>query len=100
MGFIYNMEDENLVLSGNLRHIIKCLKWDKFCRHPNPYNMQIVNEFYSDLVDTSHRRMEVVVRGTKVVYYEATINVELRLRNVADKYQNLLETMDDQTLMS
>lgn len=35
------------------------------------------------------------MRGTKAVYSEATINMALRLKNVGDLYQHLMETMDD-----
>lgn len=65
-GFIYNIDEENLSFPGDLGRIIKTLKWTKFCRQQNSYNFQTVKEFYSNMVDTSNKRMKVVVRGTKV----------------------------------
>lgn len=39
--------------------------------------------------------MKVVVKGTNVVYSEATINMVLSLHNVGDPYIHLLENSDD-----
>lgn len=57
----------------------------------------MIKEFYSNLVNTK-QIVEVVVRGTKVVYYEATINMALGLHNVGDTWQHLLVTTNDQHL--
>lgn len=71
------------------------MKWVKFYKHPNPYNVQMVRGFYNNLVDTTDKRLEVVVRGTKEVYSEETINMVLCLNNVGDTYQHMLETSDE-----
>lgn len=94
-GFIYNMDWVNMGVHGDIRRIIKTLKLTKFYRHPNSYNVQMVKEFYTNLVDTSNKINEVMVRGTKVVYSEETINMAMGLHNVGDTYQHLLETADD-----
>lgn len=92
------MEDDDIGLPVGIRRIIKSVKWNKFYTHPYPYNMQMLKNFYSNLVDTSSMRMVVIVRRTNVQFSKATINMMLRLNNVGDTYQHLLEAMDDQDL--
>lgn len=60
-GFIFNMEDDDLDLTDEIRCVITSHKWKKFCRHPNPHNMQIVKELYSYIVYTYQKRLEVIV---------------------------------------
>lgn len=55
-----------------------------------------MKEFYSNLIDLTNKRIEVIIRGTKVVYSEATINMTLGLLENGDEYQELLEKYDDQ----
>lgn len=71
------------------------IKLTKFLKNPNPYNIQKVKEFYSNIVHTQNRRMKVVVKGTNVVYSEATIIMVLSLHNVSETYIHLLENSDD-----
>lgn len=63
--FIYNMDDDDLGLPDDFGRIITSNKWRKFCKHPNHYNMQIVIEFYSNMANTSCKRMEVIMRQPK-----------------------------------
>ncbi|KAL5076810.1 hypothetical protein RYX36_015794 [Vicia faba] len=72
------------------------MKWTRFCKYPQPYNVQLVNELYANQVDITSKRVKVKVRGVKESYYKATINMVFDLGNVYDTYQNLLETSDDQ----
>lgn len=60
--------------------------------------MTFVKEFYYNMVDTSSKRLEVIVRGKKVQYYEPTINLMLGVKNVRDTYQRLLETINEKDL--
>lgn len=94
-GFIYNMEDKNLGLPDDIWRIIISIKWRKFYKHPNPYNMKMVKEFYTDLVDTLSKRLEVLEKGIKVQYSEQTTNMMLGVKNVGDTYQSLLENIDE-----
>lgn len=94
-GFVYNMEEDNLGLPEDIEWIIMTIKWIKFLKNPNPYNIQKVKEFYSNIVHTQNRWMKVVVKGTNVVYFEATISMVLSLHNVGDTYIHLLENSDD-----
>lgn len=87
-GFILDMRAENLGLPGDM-------KWIRLCQQPQPYNTQIVEEFYANLVDTNNKKAEVVVRVVKVSYFEGTINMLFRLGPVEDKYQDLLLASDD-----
>lgn len=80
---------------SDIGQIIKTMKWVKFYKNPNPYNVQMVRGFYTNLMDTTDKRLEVVVRGTKEVYSEETINMVLGLNNVGDTYQHILETSDE-----
>lgn len=93
-GFIYNMEDKNLGLPDDIWCIITNIKWRKFYKHPNPYNMKTVKDFYANLVDTSSKRLEVLEKGIKVQYSEKTINMMLRVKNMGDTYQSILENID------
>lgn len=92
---MYKIKEENLGFLGDIGRIIKTMKWTRFCKHPSSYNIQMVKKFYANLVDTTNRRMEVVVRGKKVVYSKAIINMVLGLSNAGDTYQHLLETSDE-----
>lgn len=49
-----------------------------------------MKEFYANLVDTTKKKGEVVVRGVKVYYFEGTINMLFKLGQVKDRYQELL----------
>ncbi|KAL5053106.1 hypothetical protein RYX36_033788 [Vicia faba] len=95
-GFVYDMEKENMGSTGDIGHLIKTMKWARFYMQPNPYNVQLVKEFYANLVDTTNKRLEVKVCRVKVSYSKATINMVLGLGNFDNTYQNLLETSDDQ----
>lgn len=65
-GSIFNMDDDNLGVTDEVGRIITIHKWKKLCKHLNLYNMQIVKDFYSNMVNTSQKRLEVIVRGTMV----------------------------------
>lgn len=69
-------------LTDEIRRVIISHKWKKFCRHTNPYNMQIVKELYSNMVDIYQNALKVIVRGTKVQYSEGTINMALGVKSV------------------
>lgn len=60
--------------------------------------MQIVKDFYSNMVDSSSKRLEVIVRETQVKYSVATTNMMLRVKNVGDTCQIFLETFDEDEL--
>ncbi|KAL5080763.1 hypothetical protein RYX36_009184 [Vicia faba] len=60
-----------------------------------PFNTQIMKEFYSNLVDTNNKRVEVVVRGVKGAYAEGNININFHLKYTEDRYQEMLEALDD-----
>lgn len=53
-------------LTDEIGRVIISHKWKKFCRHTNPYNMQIVKELYSNMVDIYQKTLKVILRGTNV----------------------------------
>lgn len=92
---MYDIEQEKCGLQGDIGRIIKTMRWTYFCKHPSQYNIQLVKEYYANLVDIPNKRLEMVVRGTKVVYSKETINMVLGFNNVCVTYQHLLETYDE-----
>lgn len=50
-GFIFDVQDDNLGLPSGIRSIIQGLKWVKLYQHPGAYNIPIVKELYSNLIE-------------------------------------------------
>lgn len=48
--------------------------------------MQIVNKFYSNMVNTSQNRLDVIVRGTQVQYLKVTLKIMLGVKGMEDSY--------------
>lgn len=93
--FYFQLKDDDIGLTDDIRRIITSHECKTLCRHPNPYNMQTVEVSYSNMVDTSQKRVEVIARGAKLQCYEGTINMILGVKNMGDTYQKLLETVDE-----
>ena len=75
--------------------LIQTVKWTMFCQQPQPYNTQVVKEFYTNLVHTTNKKAKLVVRGMKVSYSEGTIDMLFKLGKIENRYQELLVTSDD-----
>ncbi|KAL5055512.1 hypothetical protein RYX36_036194 [Vicia faba] len=58
-GFSLDLDDVNLGLPARIGLLIADKKWNKLYQHPNPYNIQIVKEFYSNL-KPSNKKIEVM----------------------------------------
>ncbi|KAL5102568.1 hypothetical protein RYX36_006895 [Vicia faba] len=69
-------------------------KWIKLCQHPNPYNVQLVKEFYSNL-NLANKNNEVMVMRIRVSFSGDTINMILRLRTMSNEYQAILSRADE-----
>ncbi|KAL5098481.1 hypothetical protein RYX36_002808 [Vicia faba] len=94
-GFIMDKGDKNLGIAEDIGMLIKARKWDKNGQQPVSFNTKIMKEFYANLVDTNNKKDEIVVRGVKVSYAEGTINMHFHLKRNEDKYQELLDALDD-----
>lgn len=66
--FMFDMEYENLGFLGDIWLLIKAMKWTKFCKQPQSYNVQFMKEFYANLIEITSKKAEVEVRGVKVSY--------------------------------
>lgn len=73
--FIYSVEEDDLGLPDDIGCIMTSQKWRKLFIHPNHHNMHIVKKFYFNMVDTLSKRLEVIVKRTKVQHFELTINM-------------------------
>ncbi|KAL5059451.1 hypothetical protein RYX36_031055 [Vicia faba] len=80
-GFILDKGEENLGISRDIEMLIKTRKF--------------VKEFYANPVETNNKRDDVVVRGVKMSYVEETINMHFHMKRTEDKYQDLLDALDD-----
>ncbi|KAL5098476.1 hypothetical protein RYX36_002803 [Vicia faba] len=94
-GFIMDKGDKNLGIAEDIGMLIKARKWDKNGQQPVSFNTKIMKEFYANLVDTNNKKDEIIVRGVKVSYAEGTINMHFHLKSNEDKYQELLDALDD-----
>lgn len=96
--FIFDLESKDLGLICKIEHVIIWQKWKIFFKHPQYYNTQIMKEFYSNLRNTSQKKLEVFVRGILVHYSKKKINTVLGGKNVEDSNHSLFEKMDDMNL--
>ena len=94
-GFTYDNQEEDLGIIGEIGTTIRQLKWMKLCRQPGTFNTTWVREFYANLTDPGHKKSEVIVRGTKVVYDERTINLVFNIKDEGDEYQHLMNKADE-----
>ncbi|KAL5074761.1 hypothetical protein RYX36_013745, partial [Vicia faba] len=66
--------DENLGIPARISSLIQIKKWCKLCQHPKSYNIQIVNDFYSNLKPA---------------------NKKLVVLKVEEEYHDILERADE-----
>lgn len=83
-GLLFDLEDEHLGLPGDLGCLIKTMKWMEFNKEKYPYNIQLVKEFCTNLINITSKKVEVRVRGVKVSYSGAKLNLVFGLNIIED----------------
>lgn len=92
---IFDLEDWDLGLTDEIKYIIIEQQWKKFFKHPQPYNIQIMKEFYSNMSNTSQKKLEGLERGRLIQYSQKIINMVFGVKIMEDSYQSLIEKLDE-----
>ena len=87
-GFLFQ-EAEHYGLPVNIAEIIDAHQWGKFAEHPSNPIVSLVREFYANIM--SSQQTFSMVRGLKVSFSAASINLHFGLTDLEDEYSVLLE---------
>ena len=96
-GFLFQ-EAEHYGLPANIAEVIDAHQWGKFAEHPSNPIVSLVREFYANI--TTSQQTFSMVRGLKVSFSAASINMHFGLSDLEDEYSVLLETSSRASLDS
>ncbi|KAL5549974.1 hypothetical protein UlMin_000150 [Ulmus minor] len=96
-GFLLQ-ETEHYGLPANIAEVIDAHHWGKFAEHPSNPIVSLVREFYANI--TTSQQTFSMVRGLKVSFSTALINLYFGLPDLEDEYSVLLEASSRASLDS
>ncbi|KAL5579151.1 hypothetical protein UlMin_011593 [Ulmus minor] len=96
-GFLFQ-EAEHYRLPANIAEVIDAHQWGKFAEHPSNPIVSLVHEFYANIM--SNQQTFSMVRGLKVSFSVASINLHFGLPDLEDEYNVMLETSSRASLDS
>ncbi|KAL5569425.1 hypothetical protein UlMin_026000 [Ulmus minor] len=96
-GFLLQ-EAEHYGLPANIAEVIEAHQWGKFAEHPSNPIVSLVREFYANI--TTSKQTFSMVRGLKVSFSAASINLYFGLPDLEDEYNVLLEASSRASLDS
>ena len=91
-------EAEHYGLPANIAEVIDAHQWGKFAEHPSNPIVSLVREFYANI--TTSQQTFSMVRGLKVSFSAASINLYFELPDLEDDYSVLLEASSRASLDS
>ncbi|KAL5079039.1 hypothetical protein RYX36_007460, partial [Vicia faba] len=94
-GFVLDNQEDNFGFLVDIGTMIRAKRWMMFCQQPLSYNTQLVKMIYANLADTNNIRAEVVIGGVSISYSDGRINMLFGLNTIEDRYQELLEALND-----
>ena len=89
-GFILQ-DAKHYGLPSNIAETIDANQWGKFVEHPSNPIVSLVREFYANIL--SNQQTFSMVRGLKISFSTASINLHFGLPDLDDEYSVMLETI-------
>ena len=83
-------------LPAEVANVIRAHKWQTFAAHPLNPVLQLVREFYANIVTPDQTFS--MVRGVKVSFSAPSINMHFNLEDCVDSYSDLLDSVGEEEL--